>query len=110
MASVNKKNGSPYWYAWDSDAAGEQRSKSREIMREPENPTHREINRAAALALAESFERQAKAGLPVGVPPAATAAPLLGIPTFTKFTRGWIRTMGGDEEYRRKLSGYFDNI
>lgn len=110
MASVHKKDGSPYWYAWYSDADGEKRSKSTEIIREPENPTHREINRAAALAMAESFEQQAKAGLPVGVPAAITAPPLLGIPTFTKFTRGWIRTMGGDEEYRRKLSGYFDNI
>lgn len=110
MASVNRKDGSPHWWAWYRDAVGKQRSRSTDIPREPENPALREINRAAALAKAEAFEQQAKAGLPVGLQAVPTAPPLLGIPTFKEFTRGWIGRAGRDEEYRRKLSGHFDHI
>lgn len=111
MASINKKKGSPYWWAWYRNGQGKQSSKSTDIVREPEDQAQEPINRQAAQVVADRFEAQAKAGLPVGIQSAQPAsAMLVGIPAFHSFTRGWLVGVGGDHKYRLKLTGYFDHI
>jgi hypothetical protein len=109
MAALNKKDGSPYWYAWYQDAAGKQHSKSTGIPREPAEPAHAQSNEEAARKIGEEYERCAKAGLPVDGPGGAPAA-VAGIPSYQEFTGFWIVGIGGDKKYHDKVTGYLDNI
>ena len=109
MAAINKKDGSPHWYAWYQDAAGKQHSKSTGIPREPADPALAQSNEEAARKIAEEYERRAKAGLPVDGPGGAPAA-VAGIPSYKEFTGFWIAGIGGDKKYHDKVTGYFDNV
>lgn len=110
MASINIKKGSPYWWAWFRYASGKQDSKSTGILREPADLSLTQTNREAALTIANEYERRAKSGLPVGVATTQTQSPITGIPSFKNFTRAWLLGVGGDEDYHKKLEGYFDHI
>lgn len=110
MASINKKENSPYWWAWFRNAAGVQDSKSTKILREPTDPNLTRANHEEAMRIAVDYERQAKEGVPVGTPAAEASSPISGIPSFKRFTRQWILGVGGDDNYHGKLSVFFDNI
>ena len=110
MASIHKKDGSAYWSASFRDASGKPCSKSTKILREPADSNFTQANYDAAMRIAEEFEREARAGLPTGTAATQTHASVPGIPSFKKFTRGWIAGVGGDKDYHGKLAGYFDHI
>ncbi len=110
MASIQKKDNSPYWYAAYRDATGTLCSKSTRIIRQADDPALTIANHDTALTMALEWERQERAGLAAGAAALPALSPLVGIPSHREQMRSWIAGLGGDPSYRGKCSGYADRI
>lgn len=110
MASVIEKDNTPFWWASFRDSNGAQHTKSTDILRQTADAALVAHNRHAAQVIADYYERQAEAGLPVGLRTVVNEPVIAGVPSFHVFSRRWVTIVGRDESYRSKLVTYFENV